>query len=390
MHYNFDQLKDRRHSECTKWHVGENELPMSMADMDFETAPEIKKVFADRIAQGVFGYADLPDDWADAYVSWWGSRHHFQVDPQWLVYSSGVIPTISSTVRKLTSPAEKVVVLTPSYNIFFNSIVNNGRYVLECPLRYRDSIYDIDFEALEAALSDPQATLLILCNPHNPVGKIWDRETLLRITELCIKHSVLVLSDEIHCDLTDPGKEYIPYASVSPEAAQISITCVAPTKAFNLAGIQSSAVIVPNPALRHRVWRALNTDEVGEASILGALAPAAAFKQGGAWLDAMRAYVYENKQYVRRFIAENLPQITVIPSEATYLLWMDCRRISGDSTRLASFLRQHTGLILVNGAGYGAGGNGFLRIALACPRSTAEDGMARLARGVQEFLAQEK
>ena len=340
------------------------------------------------MAHGVFGYADLPDDWADAYVSWWGSRHHFDVDPAWLVYSSGVIPTISSVVRKLTTPAEKVVVLTPSYNIFFNSIVNNGRYVLECPLRYREPVYDIDFEALEAALADPQTSLMILCNPHNPVGKIWDRETLLRITELCVKHSVLVLSDEIHCDLTDPGKEYIPYASVSPEAAQISITCVAPTKAFNLAGIQSSAVIVPNKTLRHRVWRALNTDEVGEASILGALAPSAAFKQGGAWLDAMRAYVFENKQYVRQYIAENIKEIKVVPSEATYLLWMDCRGVCEDSTELASFLRKNTGLILVNGAGYGAGGNGFLRIALACPRSTVEDGMARLTRGVRGFLAQ--
>lgn len=387
MSYNFDQLKDRRNSGCTKWNVKENELPMSMADMDFETAPEIKKVFANRIEHGVFGYADLPDSWYDAYVNWWDQRHHFKIDRNWLVYSSGVIPTVSSVVRKLTTPAEKVVLMTPSYNIFYNSILNNGRVVVECPLRYREGVYDIDFALLEEKLADPQVAMMVLCNPHNPVGKIWDRDTLLQITALCRKHSVLVLSDEIHCDLTDPGKEYIPFASISPEAAQISITCVAPTKAFNLAGIQSSAVIVPNPALRHRVWRGLNTDEVGEASILGAIAPGAAFGQGGAWLDALRQYVFGNKTYVREYLAQHLSQVKVVPSEATYLLWLDCRAISEHSTPLAAFLRETTGLILIDGAGYGEGGDGFLRINLACPRCTVEDGIERFVRGVNAFMA---
>ena len=387
MSYNFDQLKDRRNSGCTKWNVKENELPMSMADMDFETAPEIKKVFANRIEHGVFGYADLPDSWYDAYVNWWDQRHHFKIDRNWLVYSSGVIPTVSSVVRKLTTPAEKVVLMTPSYNIFYNSILNNGRVVVECPLRYREGVYDIDFALLEEKLADPQVAMMVLCNPHNPVGKIWDRDTLLQITALCRKHSVLVLSDEIHCDLTDPGKEYIPFASISPEAAQISITCVAPTKAFNLAGIQSSAVIVPNPALRHRVWRGLNTDEVGEASILGAIAPGAAFGQGGAWLDALRHYVCGNQTYVRADLAQPLSQVKVVPSEATYLLWLDCRAISEHSTPLAAFLRETTGLILIDGAGYGEGGDGFLRINLACPRCTVEDGIERFVRGVNAFMA---
>lgn len=259
--------------------------------------------------------------------------------------------------------------------------------MVECPLRYREGVYDIDFALLEEKLADPQVAMMVLCNPHNPVGKIWDRDTLLQITALCRKHSVLVLSDEIHCDLTDPGKEYIPFASISPEAAQISITCVAPTKAFNLAGIQSSAVIVPNPALRHRVWRGLNTDEVGEASILGAIAPGAAFGQGGSWLDALRQYVFGNKTYVREYLAQHLSQVKVVPSEATYLLWLDCRAISEHSTPLAAFLRETTGLILIDGAGYGEGGDGFLRINLACPRCTVEDGIERFVRGVNAFMA---
>lgn len=388
MPYRFDQFKDRRNSGSAKWTVAENELPMSMADMDFETAPEIKEAFAKRVEHGVFGYAELPDDWCDAYIDWWEKRHHFTIQRDWLVYSAGVIPTVSSVVRKLTTPAEKVVLMTPSYNIFYNSILNNGRVVVECPLRERDGVYDMDMELLEEKLSDPQVAMMVLCNPHNPVGKIWDRETLLKVTELCRKYSVLVLSDEIHCDLTDPGKEYIPYASVSPEAAQISITCVAPTKAFNLAGIQSSAVIVPDPALRHRVWRGLNTDEVGEASIFGAIAPGAAFGKGGAWLDAMRQYVLENKTYVRERIAAELPQVKVIPSEATYLLWLDCRAVSEHSTPLAKCLKEKTGLLLIDGAGYGEGGDGFLRINLACPRCTVEDGIDRLVRGVKAFMEQ--
>ena len=388
MSYCFDQLKDRRNSGCTKWNVKENELPMSMADMDFETAPEIKKVFADRIEHGVFGYADLPDTWYDAYIDWWAARHQFNIQRDWLIYSAGVIPTISSVIRKLTTPAEKVAVLTPSYNIFYNSILNNGRVVAECPLCCHEGTYDIDFALLEETLSDPQVSILVLCNPHNPVGKIWRRDTLLQITALCRKYGVLVLSDEIHCDLTDPGKEYIPYASISPDAAQISITCVSPTKAFNLAGIQSSAVIVPNPVLRHRVWRGLNTDEVGEASIRGAITPNAAFGQGGAWLDALRQYVFENKSYVRDYVARQVKEVRITPSEATYLLWLDCRAVSEHSTPLAGFLKENTGLILIDGAGYGQGGDGFLRINLACPRCTAEDGMERFVRGVRAFLEQ--
>ena len=260
--------------------------------------------------------------------------------------------------------------------------------VAECPLCCHEGTYDIDFALLEETLSDPQVSILVLCNPHNPVGKIWGRDTLLQITALCRKYGVLVLSDEIHCDLTDPGKEYIPYASISPDAAQISITCVSPTKAFNLAGIQSSAVIVPNPVLRHRVWRGLNTDEVGEASILGAITPNAAFGQGGAWLDALRQYVFENKSYVRDYVARQVKEVRITPSEATYLLWLDCRAVSEHSTPLAGFLKENTGLILIDGAGYGQGGDGFLRINLACPRCTAEDGMERFVRGVRAFLEQ--
>ena len=265
----FDKEVNRRGTGSMKWNVGEHELPMWVADMDFETAPAVTKAIMDRAVQGIYGYTEVSEEWYLAYQNWWQDRHHFPIEKDWLIFCTGVVPAISSIVRKMTTVAEKIVVMTPCYNIFFNSIVNNGRNVLESRLHYEDGVYSIDQEDLEEKLADPQTSMLILCNPHNPVGKIWDRETLERIGELCFKHHVLVLSDEIHCDITRPGMEYIPFASASEHCKNNSITCVAPTKTFNLAGLQTAAVIVPDAALRHRVNRGLNTDEVAEPNICG-------------------------------------------------------------------------------------------------------------------------
>ena len=387
MKYNFDTCNDRRlTTECVKWDVAEGELPLTMADMDFETAPEIKQVFMDRIEHGVFGYADVNAEWYEAYINWWKKRHNFTIEKDWLVFASGVIPTISSGVRKLTTPGEKVLVLTPSYNIFFNSIVNNGRFPQECPLRYQDGKYDLDFDLFEEKISDPQVSLMILCNPHNPIGKIWSKEELSRIADLADKYGVIILSDEIHCDITDPGKSYTPLASVSETAARVSLTAIAASKAFNMAGFQSSAVFSANKVLRHRIWRGLNTDEVGEASIMATISPIACFNMGEEWLDEMREYMYANKQFVRDYVSKNIPQIKIVPSEATYLLWMDCREITPDSTALQEFIRKETGLVLTNGTGYGEGGNGFLRINCAYPRSVIEDGVERLDKAIKAYI----
>ena len=245
MTYDFDALIDRRGTHCTKWDVADGELPMWIADMDFATAPEIAAAVQRRAAHPVYGYTDVPAEWYTAIAGWWRTRHGFAIDPQWLIFSTGVVPTISSVVRKLTTPAEKVLALTPVYDIFYHSIENNGRLVLECPLTYADGAYGIDWTDLDAKLADPQTTLMILCNPHNPTGQIWDKETLARIGALAARHHVVVLSDEIHCDLTDPGWDYTPFAAASAECRANSITCLAPTKAFNLAGLQTSAVAVP-------------------------------------------------------------------------------------------------------------------------------------------------
>ena len=380
MPYAFDTAIDRRGTGSVKWDVGENELPMWVADMDFRTAPEIIAAIEARVAHGIYGYSIMPDAWYDAYISWWRERHGLAMEKDWLIFCTGVVPAISSVVRKLTTPNENVLIQTPVYNIFFNSIVNNGCRVLENRLNYENGAYAIDFDDLEQKLADPQTTLMILCNPHNPIGKIWDRETLSRIGELCRRHSVTVISDEIHCDLTEPGAEYVPFASVSETCRDISITCIAPTKTFNLAGLQSAAVAVPNPVLRHKVFRALNTDEIAEPSAFAVTAAVAAFTEGGPWLDALRAYISENRKLVREYLARELPQMHLVDGKATYLLWLD---LGEPASEFWSFLRRETGLFLSKGAAYGPTGENFLRMNIACPRATLEDGLCRLKRGVE-------
>lgn len=383
--YDFDVVVDRRNSGSMKWDVKEGELPMWVADMDFPTAPEIREALEKRVAHGVFGYSVVPEEWYQAIISFWERRHHFQMEQEWLLFCTGVVPAISSIVRKLTTPAEQVVVLTPVYNIFFNSIYNNGRNITECPLIYEQGSYHIDFDDLEEKLSQNQTTMLLLCNPHNPIGHIWEREVLERIGELASRHHVVVVSDEIHCDLTAPGQEYIPYASVSETCRENSISLVAPTKAFNLAGLQTSAIVVPNPVLRHKVNRGINTDEVAEPNAFAITAAVAAFNEGEAWLDELREYIEKNKCVVAEFVKKELPMLTLLPSNATYLLWLDCGKLTTDSGQLARFIRRKTGLFITGGAVYRGNGNQFLRMNVACARSVLEDGLRRLKAGVEAY-----
>ena len=385
MTYDFDTPTERRNTNSLKWDVAEGELPMWVADMDFQTAPEIREAIMKRAEHGIFGYSVIPDAWYEAYIQWWKMRHGYTMERDWLIFCTGVVPAISSIVRKMTTPAEKVLIQTPVYNIFFNSILNNGRQVLESPLRYDSKEYRIDFADLEEKLSDPQTALMILCNPHNPTGKIWDRQTLEKIGALCSRHHVTVVSDEIHCDLTDPGESYVPFASVSETCRQISITCMAPTKAFNLAGLQTAAVSVPDEVLRHKVWRALNTDEAAEPNAFAVEAAVAAFTRGADWLDALRDYLYENKKLAEAYIEKEIPDVRAVASQATYLLWLDCSGLIGCGREAAGFLRRETGLYLSEGSQYGGNGADFLRMNIACPRAVLKDGLERLKNGLAAY-----
>lgn len=387
MEFDFDKEINRRNTNAEKWKVAENELPMWVADMDFEAAPSIRRAIEDRLRHGIFGYAGITDEWYDAYIDWWENRHSFTLKKEWLIFTTGVVPAISSLVRKLTTPAEKVLVQTPVYNIFFNSILNNGRVPLESPLKLEKNKYKMDFNQLEKDLSDRQTTLMILCNPHNPCGRIWTREELTKVAELCKKHGVKVISDEVHCDLTVNGKAYTPFASVSEIAREISVTCMSPGKAFNIAGLHTAAVSVPDEFLRNRVNRGLNTDEVAEPNAFAIEVAIAAYKGGGEWLDSLNKYLDENRKLVIEFISSKIPQITAIEKEATYLFWLDVRGLKNGGLGFADELRRTTGLYLTDGRVYGRAGEGFIRMNIACTRKNLLDGLERLKRGVEVFIS---
>ncbi len=388
MKYDFDTIIDRRGTDAVKWTVPEHELPMWVADMDFQAAPEILSALQKRLDHGVMGYYLVPDAWYDAYIGWWQRRHGLTLQKDWLLFCTGAVPAISCIVRKLAAPNENVLLQTPVYNAFFHSVTDCGCRALESPLKYENGAYAMDFADLEQKLSDPRTTLMILCNPQNPTGNIWSREDLARVGALCKKHAVTVISDEIHCDITAPGTAYTPFAAVSPECRDNSITCAAPSKCFNIAGLQTSAVFVPDPVLRGRVSRALSEGQINGPSAFAVPAAVAAFEAGEGWLDGMRAYVFENRRIAAEFMARNIPGMGVVPAEATYLMWLDIRAICPDSRRLADFIRRETGLFLTPGIIYGAAGEGFFRFNIACPRATLMDGLERLKSGIQRFREQ--
>ena len=388
MNFNFVEVVDRRGTGSVKWDVKENELPMWVADMDFPTAPCVRRALEKRAAYGIFGYGTVPDAWFDAYRDWWGRRHGLAVGREDLLFTTGVMPALVSAIREFTAPGEKIVIQSPVYNHFFSCVRNQGREILENPLLNRDGEYSMDFEDLDRKLSDPRVSMMILCNPQNPVGKTWPREDLAQVGALCRKHGVLVFSDEIHCDLTAPGTGYVPFASVDEACRMNSITALAPTKTFNIAGLHTAAVFIPEKSLRDRMDRARWADEVAEPTAFSVDAAVAAFSdEGWEWLSALREYIEGNKQAVSAFLEKELPDVRAVPQNATYLMWLDIRRYTDDSGAFQQFLRQETGLFVTAGSIYGGDGNLFLRLNVACPRSTLEDGLARLKTGLALWRA---
>ena len=382
MQYDFDTVFDRRNTDSMKWNVGEGELPMWVADMDFRVAPEIQHALEQRLAHGIFGYTTPSQQWREAYIDWWKRRHDFTIDSEWLLFSMGIVSAVATAIRRFSQPGENVILQTPVYNHFFYSVHDTGRIILESPLHYENGAYSMDFDRLERDMADPQTTLMILCNPQNPTGNLWSRDDLARVGALARKYHVLVLSDEIHCDIADPGKGYVPFASVSEECRDNCITFISPTKTFNIAGLKTAAVCVPNADLRHKMWRAMKSDEVMGATFFSIAAPIAAFQLAEPWLDALRDYLFANKTAISEYIRYHIPELTLVHSEATYLLWIDCSRLPGDSRDFGAFLREKTGLFLSPGVQFGTNGAEFLRMNIACPRSVIQDGLSRLHRGV--------
>ena len=386
MKYDFDTLVSREGTNSSKWRMKSDVLPMWVADMDFKAAPEILSVLQKRLDNGVFGYSFIPKEWNEAIKSWWQRRHNVSLENEWMCFCTGVIPAISTAIRRFSSPGDQILVQAPVYHVFFNCIKNNGREILSNDLVYKNGSYEIDFDDLEAKLAQPLTTMMLLCNPHNPIGKIWDKETLKKIGKLCYKHDVLVISDEIHCDITDPGLNYVPFISVSEECKNNSITCISPTKAFNIAGLQSSAVLTPNEHIRAKMNAAINYDEVGEANAFAIIAAIAAFNDGEAWLDELRGYIFENKKIVANFIKEQGLPVKLLPSSATYLLWLDCSAFCEDSSEFMNFLRDKAGLWLNDGNAY-RGDRFFLRMNIATQRERVLEGLKRLQNGINLYTS---
>ena len=380
MKYNFDKQVDRRGTNCVKWDEFDDPeiIPMWVADMDFETAPCITKALKERMEHGCYGYTFVPDSFYKATIDWFSRRHGWKISgKQAFVYTSGVVPALSAIIKAMAKAGEKVLIQTPVYNCFFSSIRNNGCEVVENPLRQCESV-SVDWEDFERKCADPKVKVFVLCNPHNPVGRCWTRGELLRVNEICLRNHVLVISDEIHCDLVLPGCKHTPYATLSKEAADHCIVFHAPSKTFNLAGLATSTAIIPNKELRDAYVLYVEALEAHLGNIFGKVATQASMEQGDEWLRQLLEYVQGNIDYVSYFLEKNLPKVKFFKPQATYMMWLDFNGYGLSEEELWRKMTQGSGLGFNRGLDFGQEGSGFFRINLACPRVTVEEAMRRL------------
>lgn len=382
MKYNFDEIIPRRGSHSYKWDTPRDPetLPMWVADMDFRTAPAVIEALRKRLDHGIFGYTRVPQEYYDAVINWNARRHGLRVQQESLIYTTGVVPALSAIIKALTQPGEKVLVQTPVYNCFFSSIRNNLCDIADNPLLYQDGKYSMDFDDLEKKTSDPSVKLMLLCNPHNPAGRVWSREELMEMTRICQKNHVFVVSDEIHCELVYPGFTYTPYASLSEEARLHSVTCLSPSKAFNLAGIQIAHIVADDKAIRKKIDKAINVNEVCDVNAFAVTALIAAYNEGEDWLEELNNYLYENYTTLRKFFHRHLPQFPTLPLEGTYLVWIDCSASGKTGDMLAEQLLEQEGLMVNAGSLYGETGTNFIRLNIACPRQRLRDGLGKLQK----------
>ncbi|WP_346858372.1 MalY/PatB family protein [uncultured Draconibacterium sp.] len=391
MQHNFDEKIVRKGTNSYKWDSKTNDdiIPLWVADMDFKTAQPIIDALANRVQHGIFGYTKVPDAYYDAVISWFGRRHNFKVEKEWMIYTIGVVPAISATILALTEPGDKVIVQEPVYNCFFSSIRNNQCESFSNDLIYKDGKYTIDFEDLEKKAADPKAKVMLLCNPHNPAGRVWTKEELEKIGEICFRNKVIVVSDEIHCDLVHPGHTHIPFASLGQQFLEHSVTCVAPSKTFNLAGLQIANILTYDPEIRKKIDKAININEVCDVSPFAVEGLIAAYtnEDSEKWLDDLRAYLWDNYLLVKDFFTENFPQFPILPLEATYLVWIDTSALNIKSEKLTELLIEKGKVWLNEGTVYGDAGEGFMRLNIACSRDVLQEGLNRLKMSFDQLIA---
>lgn len=383
MKHDFDTVINRKNTDCAKWDFGGYDHPMWVADMDFKAAPKIAEAVEKRAGHNVYGYAIPPERLFDAYINWWDRRYGIQMKREEMLFATGVMPAITSIIRSFSSIGDKVLIQSPVYHVFFYVIENNDREVIENELIYENNIYHIDFEDLEEKLALEDTKLMLLCNPHNPIGKIWDKESLEKIGRLCKKHGVILVSDEIHCDLTNPGLKYVPFASLEEDIVENSIITIAPSKTFNIAGLQSSMVYTVNEEFYSKIQNQLTWDFSSGANVFAIDSVIAAYNESEDWLEELREYLFENKQIVESFLKEEIPEIKFVESEATYLLWLDCSDLNISSESFSEFLKENVSLFLSPGAEFGKCGDNFMRMNVACPKELLYGGLEALKEGVR-------
>ncbi|MBO4916575.1 MAG: pyridoxal phosphate-dependent aminotransferase [Bacteroidales bacterium] len=385
--YDFDTIIPRRGTSAVKWDARppfeadtDGMIPLWVADMDFKAAPFIMDALRKRMEHGVFGYVTVPDSYYEAVRRWFSRRHGWNMEKDWILYTTGVVPALSVVVKALSRPGEKVIIQSPVYNCFFSSVRNSGSEILDVPLIYHDGTYSFDFDGLERACADPKATLLLLCNPHNPAGRVWTRAELARVGDIARRHGVAVVSDEIHCEIVMPGYHYTPFASVSPEDQANCVTLCSPSKSFNIAGLHIANIVTPNAEWRRLIDRVINVYELCDVNPFGVVALEAAYsEESDGWLEELNQYIYDNYLLLK----EKLPDYPVCKLEGTYLPWVDVSSLGVPSEKIVETLLRDYKVWVNAGTMYGT--EGFIRINLATPRSLLAEGLDRVVRGLATF-----
>jgi cystathionine beta-lyase len=396
----FDEIIDRAGTNSVKWEFEQREgdphhvqhtdrflkenadLPMWVADMDFRCPEPVMKALAARAEHGIFGYSSPTDGFYESVVGWMSRRHGWQIARDWICITPGVVPGLNLLVRAFVAPGEKVLIQPPVYYPFAQAAVNNGAEVMGSPLIYEAGHYRMDFDDLEAKARDPQVKMAILCSPHNPVGRVWRRDELERFGRICLDNGLLIVSDEIHSDLIFRGNVFLPFGKLANDLVQQSVICTAPSKTFNLAGLQTSSIVIPNEQLRKRFRATIDSTGHSLPNTFGIVALQAAYDHGEPWLEGLLAYLQGNLEYVEAFLAEHVPQIEVVRPEGTYLVWLDCRRLGLDGAGLQSLMREEAHVYLDDGTLFGEEGEGFERLNIACPRSLLENALKRIRNAV--------
>ena len=390
--YDFDTVIGRHGTAAVKWDLvgrlfGRDDLlPLWVADMDFASPQPVIEALVRRAQHGIFGYTACMDGYYDAAISWMRERHGWRIQKDWLVFCPGVVPALNMAVQAFTRPGGGVIIQQPVYYPFMRSILANGRRIVNNPLRLSGGRYEMDFEDLACKAREPDATLMILCSPHNPVGRVWTRHELEQLGTICCANNVTVVADEIHADLVLPGFHHIPFAAISDGFLQASITCTSPSKTFNLAGLHTAHAVIADPEKREAFSSALMKSGLQWPNAFGTVAHEAAYRSGGPWLAQLLVYLQGNLQFLKAFIAQHLPQVQVIEPEATYLVWLDFRALGLEWRELKALMQEQARVALDEGYIFGHEGRGFERINIACPRSILRECLERMAEAVKRHV----